>query len=147
MVMQHASGKREMSHLAIKHIVQLHHVFIQRSRHNDNLECRTRLHDIGDGAVARLGRDGVWLAGVVSRQRGHRQNFAGGGAHDDAGDTLGRMFLHRIRERRFHDVLHGTVHGEHHVQAIARLHVLVATGRALAQGVVHFRHAPAVHAG
>ena len=63
---------------------------------------------------------------VKIRQRRHRQNFARARAHDDAGDALRRVFFHRVGQGGFDDVLHRRINRQHHVQAIARLHIFVA---------------------
>ena len=39
---------------------------------------------------------------------------------------IGRVFCHRVGQRRFDDVLDDGVNREHHVQAVARLDVLIA---------------------
>ena len=107
-------------------VVQFHDAAVQRAGDDDDFESGTRLHDIGDDAVARFRRNGVRLVRVVIRQRGHRQNFAGARAHHDAGDAARRVLLQRVGQRGFNDVLHRRVNGQHHVQAVARLHIFVA---------------------
>ena len=56
------------------------------------------------------------------------------------------MFLQRVGQRGFHDVLDRRVNGQHHVQAIAGLHVFIAQRDQFALLTIRLRHAPARHA-
>ena len=59
-------------------------------------------------------------------QRGHGQNLSRARAEHDAGDADGRMGFDALGQLAFHDVLQARVNGQHHVQTVARGHVLVA---------------------
>ena len=59
---------------------------------------------------------------------------------------MGVVLLHRLGQCGLDDVLHDRIDGEHHVEAVARFHVLLAQRNQLAPAAVRFRHPPAAHA-
>ena len=44
----------------------------------------------------------------------------------EAAAAIGIKPVHRLRQRRLHDILHHRIYREHHVQTVARLDVLLA---------------------
>ena len=146
-VMQNPPRISEMTFFAIKRVAQMHHAIVQRAGHHHNLERRTGFHHVADDAVAaRVGGRGAGIVRIKIRQCRHRQDFARARTHDDAGDADGCVFLHGVGQRGFDNVLNGRIQGEHDIEAIACLHVLIAQRNQFPLLPVRFRHAPARHA-
>jgi hypothetical protein len=59
---------------------------------------------------------------------------------------LRRVLLQRLGQRGFHDVLHGGINRQHHVQAVFRINILVTHATSSRCCLVGFRHAPAANA-
>ena len=112
--------------LAVEGVAQPDGPVVQRAGNHDDFES-------GPGsamsAITRLRRASAGGAGIVRvevRQRRHGQDFARARANHDARNADGRVLLHRLGQRRFDDVLNHRINRQHHIEAVARLDVLLA---------------------
>ena len=136
-----------MPPLAIERVRQADGAFVHRPGDDDDFERRAGFHHVADDAVAaRISGRSPGIVRIKIWQRHHRQNLARARTRNDGGDADGRVFLQRVGQRGFHDVLNRRVNGQHHVQAVARLHIFIAQRDQLMLLTVRLRHAPARHA-
>src|SRR6266487_586176 len=89
MIMNHPSGDRDLSHLAINLVIRPGEAFLDCGRVSDDLERRARLVCILERSI-RPALFGVarWLVGIESRSICEGQDVAAQRIHDDGRSRL-----------------------------------------------------------
>ncbi|VVE72809.1 hypothetical protein PAN31117_04528 [Pandoraea anapnoica] len=94
---------------------------VQRQRHRERLENRSRLEDVGEHTVAQLlTRQVLTVVRVVGRQVGQRQHLSGLRVDNDRHRSLRPGTIQRILQCLVRDVLHASVQRQTNVLAVAR---------------------------
>lgn len=115
-VVNDATGKRDLSTLTVDDVIRCGDFLIHGGRIGDKLESRAWFIDVTDGVVSQERRRGMTeLIRVEGGTDGESENLPGVNILNDDSSIVGMRSLHRMIQRALGDVLNVFVDGKDEV--------------------------------